>query len=373
MDKLRALYYPGSVMPDEELKACALYFDEIFVHDHMHVAKLDLEGLHTSPPNQIFDDPNAISQLFNQDTPAGYAHLYGEYSHLRFVERTRVLQDEGILIIGRGLGNAGVDSKDLFEERTLLRGLRKDEYVRIAARTFAYGYATPLFISNHFYEPLGHKDLRYVVRMILEFLFEAVFADSAEHSAVPITDDPIMKQQMEVFVTKFIQKRRRRSKPDPNIHGFNALRNRLPSLALRSYEDVLEARHKLNVELLEFREKVRELTNFICSEGLSGSAEEEARRIQLQIDSKVNAIERKIGRARRKFLRQLAEGIVLASPPALVTTLYPNMSMAALTLAFMAAAASKTLNAWEDYRDSREGLNDEPHGVSYLLKLKDVI
>jgi len=274
MDKLRALYYPGSVIPDEALKACALYFDEIVVHDHMHVTKLDLTGLHTSPSCEIFDDPNALSHLFDQNTPAGHAHLFGEYSHLRFVERTRVLQDEGILVIKGGLGNAGVTSEDVFEERTLLRGLKKDDYVRIAARAFAYGYTTPLFISNHFHEPLGHKKLSYVVRMILEFLFEAVFADSAEYSAVPITDDPVMKQQMEVFVSKFIQKKRRRSKPDPDIHGFTALRNRLPSLALHSYEDVLEARHKLNVELLEFREKVRELTNFICSEGLSSPAEE---------------------------------------------------------------------------------------------------
>lgn len=373
MDKLRALYYPGSVIPDESLKACALYFDEIVVHEHMHVAKLDLTGLHTSPSSQIFDDPNAISHLFDQNTPAGHAHLFGEYSHLRFVERTRILQDEGILIIRGGMGNAGVAFEDVFEERTLLRGLKKDEYVRIAARTFAYGHATPLFISNHFNEPLGHKKLRYVVRMILEFLFEAVFADSAEYSAVPITDDPIMKQQMEIFVTKFIQKKRRRSKPNPDIHGFAALRNRLPSLALHSYEDILEARHKLNVELLEFREKVQELTNFICSEGLSSSAEEEARRIQSKIDDKVNAIELKVGRARRKFLRQLAEGIASASPPALVTTLYPNMSIAALALAFIVMIAGKTLNNWADYRESLEGLNDEPHGVSYLLKLKDVI
>jgi len=80
-----------------------------------------------------------------------------------------------------------------------------------------------------------------------------------------------------------------------------------------------------------------------------------------------------VARARGKFLRQLAEGIALASPPALITTLYPQMSIAALAAAIMATAASKTLNAWADYRASLEGLDDEPHGVSYLLRLKDVV
>lgn len=53
MDQLRALYYPGSVIPDEALQASAMYFDEIVVHEHMHVAKLDLTGLHTAPWSQF--------------------------------------------------------------------------------------------------------------------------------------------------------------------------------------------------------------------------------------------------------------------------------------------------------------------------------
>lgn len=94
--------------------------------------------------------------------------------------------------------------------------------------------------------------------------------------------------------------------------GMSVLREALPNISLRTYEDVLEARLQLHDELVAFRHWLSQQVK----QGKAGCSATELSKTAHQIALSIRDLHQKLRIADRRFLKDIARNLITASPPA---------------------------------------------------------
>lgn len=311
-DDLVAVYYPTSFIPDRVLKSSLFYFDRI--------------------------------KVFNDDFPR-------EKSSNEFLNETKVLQDEGVLlpislkIVNERFGEIISDFQS------------KGEYDSEECLAFR-SYGILLMLTSALGLSMEHIDKSVVGLKNLLYVF-------LSNGEIPITN---LEAAQDIFLrdsSKDLEKRVGiAEKLKAKLLLKSVFDQHLPSFELKSYEDVLEARYRLNDELIQIRKAIADVAAQVKVNPLADTEKFIAEGTQ-QIDSTVNDLKRKIRTSRNRFFRKaIQESMVSAlAITASATTGIP------IPLLFALNSAKNIVDEYGSLVEKRKEIQEE-NSLSFLISLK---